>query len=266
MDISHRFLDDVQVDARPGEVLGLVGPNGAGKTTLVNVITGHFPPDEGAVTLGGVHADGRADRADRAPRRGAHLPAHAAAGGPFGDGQRARRPPPGRSRAAVPAVAGAPARGARAAGRDARAARAARPGRRAPTCRSPRSPTAAAGGSRSRARSRRSRSVLLLDEPTAGMTPDRGQGDRRADPRHEPRRPGRAADRAQCRARERGLRPHRGARLGAGDQASARPRRCGPTRRSARPTSEVSCCERRARGRGPQRALRPGRTCSTTSP
>jgi ABC-type branched-subunit amino acid transport system ATPase component len=55
--VTKRFLgvtalDDVRVDARPGEVLGLVGPNGAGKTTLVNVITGHFPPDEGAVTLG----------------------------------------------------------------------------------------------------------------------------------------------------------------------------------------------------------------------
>ncbi|MDA0160312.1 ABC transporter ATP-binding protein [Solirubrobacter ginsenosidimutans] len=55
--VTKRFLgvtalDDVHVDARPGEVLGLVGPNGAGKTTLVNVITGHFGPDEGAVTLG----------------------------------------------------------------------------------------------------------------------------------------------------------------------------------------------------------------------
>jgi ABC-type branched-subunit amino acid transport system ATPase component len=56
--VSKRFqgvvaLDDVCVDARPGEVLGLVGPNGAGKTTLVNVVTGHFAPDEGTVTLGG---------------------------------------------------------------------------------------------------------------------------------------------------------------------------------------------------------------------
>lgn len=56
--VTKRFLgvtalEDVRMDARPGEVLGLVGPNGAGKTTLVNVITGHFPPDEGAVTLDG---------------------------------------------------------------------------------------------------------------------------------------------------------------------------------------------------------------------
>ena len=45
-------LSEVELEVRPGEVLGLVGPNGAGKTTLVNVITGHLRPDQGTVSIG----------------------------------------------------------------------------------------------------------------------------------------------------------------------------------------------------------------------
>jgi branched-chain amino acid transport system ATP-binding protein len=45
-------LSEVELEVRPGEVLGLIGPNGAGKTTLVNVITGHLKPDTGTVSVG----------------------------------------------------------------------------------------------------------------------------------------------------------------------------------------------------------------------
>jgi branched-chain amino acid transport system permease protein len=45
-------LDDVSVDARSDEVVGLIGPNGAGKTTLVNVVTGVVKPTAGHVHLG----------------------------------------------------------------------------------------------------------------------------------------------------------------------------------------------------------------------
>jgi branched-chain amino acid transport system permease protein len=40
-------LSDVDLEVRPGEILGLVGPNGSGKSTMVNVITGLFKPEQG---------------------------------------------------------------------------------------------------------------------------------------------------------------------------------------------------------------------------
>ena len=45
-------LDDVSVEFRPGSITALVGPNGAGKSTLFNAITGLVLPDSGEVTLG----------------------------------------------------------------------------------------------------------------------------------------------------------------------------------------------------------------------
>ncbi|HXE46254.1 MAG TPA: ATP-binding cassette domain-containing protein [Conexibacter sp.] len=46
-------LDDVSLDLRAGEIHVLIGPNGAGKTTLANVITGHVTAQEGHVALNG---------------------------------------------------------------------------------------------------------------------------------------------------------------------------------------------------------------------
>ncbi|MGA0568455.1 ATP-binding cassette domain-containing protein [Rathayibacter sp. KR2-224] len=46
-------LDDVSLDVRPGEVVGLIGANGAGKTTLLRIMLGLERADEGEATLFG---------------------------------------------------------------------------------------------------------------------------------------------------------------------------------------------------------------------
>lgn len=46
-------LRGVDIDARAGEVLGILGPSGAGKSTLFRALVGEDPPDEGTVSIGG---------------------------------------------------------------------------------------------------------------------------------------------------------------------------------------------------------------------
>jgi ABC-type branched-subunit amino acid transport system ATPase component len=42
-------LEDLDVEVREGEILGLVGPNGSGKTTLFNCVTGFVQPTTGGI-------------------------------------------------------------------------------------------------------------------------------------------------------------------------------------------------------------------------
>ena len=49
-------VDAVNIDAAPGEVVGLIGPNGAGKTSLMDAVSG-FTPYQGRVLLEGQPVD-----------------------------------------------------------------------------------------------------------------------------------------------------------------------------------------------------------------
>ena len=46
-------VDDVTIEVRPGEIVGLIGANGAGKTTLIRMVLGVLPPSGGTVQLFG---------------------------------------------------------------------------------------------------------------------------------------------------------------------------------------------------------------------
>lgn len=46
-------LDHVDLDVRPGEVVGLIGQNGSGKSTLLKILSGLQAPDAGTISLRG---------------------------------------------------------------------------------------------------------------------------------------------------------------------------------------------------------------------
>jgi ABC-type branched-subunit amino acid transport system ATPase component/ABC-type branched-subunit amino acid transport system permease subunit len=47
-----RAVTDVAFACEPGAVTSLIGPNGAGKTTVLNMLSGFYRPDSGAIRLG----------------------------------------------------------------------------------------------------------------------------------------------------------------------------------------------------------------------
>lgn len=160
-----KALAGVSLRVAEGERRAIIGPNGAGKTTLFNVLTGELEPTAGEVRLAGENVTGR--RPHELARRGVArmyqrnelfdpLPARdnvaiavAAAAGPY----RPFRSPPARELVAADELLERVGLGARAA----------TPAR------------ALSHGERRQlelavALARRPR-VLLLDEPTAGMSP-----------------------------------------------------------------------------------------------
>jgi ABC-type branched-subunit amino acid transport system ATPase component len=62
-DVSVTFggikaVQDVSIDVKANEVVGLIGPNGAGKSTLLNIISGHTRAATGTVSLLGEDVSG----------------------------------------------------------------------------------------------------------------------------------------------------------------------------------------------------------------
>jgi branched-chain amino acid transport system ATP-binding protein/sulfate-transporting ATPase len=66
--LTRRFggvvaLDHLDLVVAPNEILGLIGPNGSGKTTFFNVMTGIYGADEGRVAFDGADITGASSRA-----------------------------------------------------------------------------------------------------------------------------------------------------------------------------------------------------------
>ncbi len=65
---SFRAVDNVSFDVEAGTIHAVIGPNGAGKSTLFKLITGSLKPTSGHVTLKGESVEGK--RAHAVARRG----------------------------------------------------------------------------------------------------------------------------------------------------------------------------------------------------
>ena len=50
-------VDSLPLTIRPGELRGLIGPNGSGKTTTINLLSGLYRADAGAIYLRGERID-----------------------------------------------------------------------------------------------------------------------------------------------------------------------------------------------------------------
>jgi len=60
--VGVRALDNVSIDLAAGEIHALLGENGAGKSTLIKIITGVYVPDSGIMKLGGQEVSFRSPR------------------------------------------------------------------------------------------------------------------------------------------------------------------------------------------------------------
>ena len=54
-----KAVQNVSLNVRQGEVLGIIGPNGAGKTTFFNLLNGFIRPDSGEIILNGKNIVGK---------------------------------------------------------------------------------------------------------------------------------------------------------------------------------------------------------------
>ena len=56
-DLSVRAVDQVSIDVKTGQFVGLVGPSGSGKTTMLAMLAGLLNPTEGQLVIDGQYLD-----------------------------------------------------------------------------------------------------------------------------------------------------------------------------------------------------------------
>jgi ABC-2 type transport system ATP-binding protein len=55
---ARRAVQDISIELRRGEVLGLLGQNGAGKSTVMQMLAGTLAPSSGSIAIGGIDLAG----------------------------------------------------------------------------------------------------------------------------------------------------------------------------------------------------------------
>lgn len=55
---GRSVLENVSISIPPGEIHALLGANGAGKSTLIKILSGHFRPDSGTISIDGSSSSG----------------------------------------------------------------------------------------------------------------------------------------------------------------------------------------------------------------
>lgn len=53
-DPKQKLIEDLNVEAKPGQTIAIVGPTGCGKTTLINLLMRFYDPIQGCITIDGV--------------------------------------------------------------------------------------------------------------------------------------------------------------------------------------------------------------------
>lgn len=59
---GRAVVENIELQAFPGQIISVLGPNGAGKTTLIRTLMGQLPPIRGRIELGGTQFSDLSDR------------------------------------------------------------------------------------------------------------------------------------------------------------------------------------------------------------
>lgn len=49
---DHKIIDNLSLDVKDGEIMGVIGPSGCGKTTLIRMLCGFIKPETGTIHIG----------------------------------------------------------------------------------------------------------------------------------------------------------------------------------------------------------------------